>query len=118
MVPYFPVIESAVAQRRYVLGRYRATLLDRVHAAGAVQYYFLFVVYEAGGDQPVFVVASEYSGPETFVAPVLGTFDGASHGNLGPSRGWLDLDRFAAEALRLACERLGVPADQVSESEA
>ena len=114
---YFPVIEYAVPRRRYVLGRYRATLLDEVRSPGGVQYYFLLVVYEQGAESPAFVVASEYSGPETFIAPVLGTFDGTGHANLGTSRDWLDIDRFAEKALRIACERFGVPPGQAVEAE-
>ena len=104
------MIESATPRWRYEFGPYRATLLDEVRAVGAVQYFFLFVVYKGDEpEQPTLVVGSEYSGPETFVAPVLGLFGGEGHSNFGASAEWLDIDRFADEALAVAKRHLGLP---------
>ncbi len=119
-MPYFPVIESAVPRWRYAFGRYRATLLDEVRAVGAVQYFFLLVVYEVAyeghePETPTLVVASEYSGPDTFVAPVLGLFDGDGHSNFGASAQWLDIDGFADEALAVARRQLRVSRDNATE---
>jgi hypothetical protein len=111
-MPYFPVIASANPRRRYLFGEYQALLLDEVRSAQTIQYYFILIVFRGQDEVPCLAVASEYSAAESDAAPFLGVFPGDGHLNLGNSPDWLVLDKFAAEAVRVALNHLGLPENQ------
>lgn len=109
---FFPRISSAEARRRYSFGQYRAFLLDKVQSAQRVQYYFVFSVFRGEDKAPCLAVASEYSDTESAKEPWLGVFYGDGRLNKGCSPDWLDLEKFASEALRITLDHLGIPSNE------
>jgi hypothetical protein len=108
---YSPQVKSARPRRRYRLGNYQARLLDQVEAIGPIRYLYLLVLLAEGDPQPRLFVASEESdmppslGPQP---PFLGIFDPTGHYNLGSSSEWADFETFAARALAIAAQHVGV----------
>lgn len=111
-MPYFPIIASATPRRRYTFADYHAVLLDQVRSGQTIQYYFVLVIFRGQDEMPCLAVASEYSDEHSKAAPFLGVFPGEGHLNLGTSPEWRVLDKFAAKAVQVALDHLGLPADE------
>jgi hypothetical protein len=124
----FPVRvgRSGVVERMYELGRFKALLLRKPKAVGPVEYRFMFSVVAEDGT-PVLLISSERnvmtSGllkmaakefPDLSIATEHKGFflcvvdHNGNRQNLGSSRDWEDMDRFAERAVQLAKQQLKV----------
>lgn len=110
---YRPLIRGGKPLRRYRLGPYQAVLAGDIESLGQVRYLYILDFVKDGKHEPDLYVAAEVD-TLSFLgggSHVLGVFDAKGHHNHGVSDDWANLDRFAAEALRLGARYLGVTAE-------
>jgi hypothetical protein len=113
--PYLPRLASASLRKVYLFGEYSANLVDEIESAGThIQYLYVLFVFRGEEPEPCLAIASEYSDESSRQSPYLGLFPGRGHENLGHSPDWLDREKFARRALKLAHEHLGLPPDTLT----
>ena len=110
---YLPAISTARPVQGYLLGPYTAVLYTECKGTGKmIDYRHVLLVFREGTSSPFFAVAAETNpfmrGSEH--GYFLGVFPGSGHHNLGFSAEWSDVEKFAAEAVRVAMRYLSVNA--------
>ena len=106
----FPVIRTAIPQRRYRVGEYDVTLLAEVDSGDGVDYQFIMAFVEEGSPGPSFYVCSERNPPGErgtgshrlrIVTEVMSDV-------LGSDNAWRNIDAFSEEALRIGIKALSL----------
>jgi len=105
----FPVIRTAIPQRRYQAGDYQATLLGEIDSGDGIDYRFILAFIEQGQNQPSFYVCCERNLPPD---PEGGAWrirvvNSAMSEILEVSDDWRNIDAFATDALEVAAQALG-----------
>ncbi len=108
---YLPAIRTARPVQGYLLGPYTAVLYTDCQTQGQmIEYEHVLFVFRPGATSPFFAVAAERNRLMREVTPgyFLGVFPGTGHHNLGFSTDWGDVDKFAAEAVRIVVRYLSI----------
>jgi len=111
----FPVIRTAIPQRRYQAGDYQATLLSEIDSGDGVDYRFILAFVEQGQNRPSFFVCCERNRPPN---PEGGAWrmrivNSAMSEILDASDEWRNLEAFTNDALEVAAQALGFAPESV-----
>ncbi|NKN33803.1 hypothetical protein [Marichromatium bheemlicum] len=99
-----PHIRTAIPKRRYRLGGCEATLLGEIDSADPRSYRFILAFVPAGQGEPSLYVCAEREPGGDRLRVVGAVFDEVVAEGLA----WEDADDFAAQALALGAEVLGL----------
>lgn len=111
----FPVIRTAIPQRRYQAGDYQATLLGEIDSGDGIDYRFILAFIEQGQTRPAFYVCCERNRPPE---PEGGAWrmrivNSAMSEVLDASDEWRNIDAFASDALQVAAQALGFAEENI-----
>jgi len=111
----FPVIRTAIPQRRYQAGDYQATLLGEINSGDGVDYRYILAFIEQGENRPSFYVCCERNSPPK---PEGGAWrmrivNSAMSEILQASDAWRNIDAFADDALEVAAQALDFAPESV-----
>lgn len=125
-----PILTNARIYKSFRMGNYSAALLKKVESVGPIKYLHVLAVAKNGDDTPCFYVTAEINtmqrelmkvasktNPELaahlddidYDSPFLCTFtQSGMHNNIEQSSEWLNIDKFADEALDIARKNLKI----------
>jgi len=105
-----PRISTAIPKQRYRLGEYQAVVLGDIESPDPARYQFILALVREGENKPGFYVTCEKN-PRSRSAEGshrLRVISEAFCEEMGSSNEWIDVDAFAAQALALATQVLGL----------
>jgi hypothetical protein len=108
---YSPHIKSAKPLLRYRLPPYTFVLLGEIESIGLIGYLYLLIAMKDDEKAPSLFVSAEVNSTVDKCgggSHFLCIFDPEGHHNLGHHNQWANLDIFAAKALEIATQRLGL----------
>ena len=108
---YGPQIKSAKPLLRYRLAPYTFIILGEIESIGPIGYLYILGAVKDGEKAPNLFVSSEINstvGKWGGGSHFLCVFDQEGHWNMGDDDQWANLDIFAAKALEVATERIGL----------
>lgn len=110
----FPVIRTAIPQRRYRLGEFNVTLLGEVESGDGIDYRYILAFVEEGRTQPSLYLCSEPNPPGERGAGShrLRLVNEVMSEVLGSDDAWRDIDVFAEEGLRMGASTLALQSEQ------
>ncbi len=110
-----PVIKTAIPRHRYQLGDYGASLLGEIESGGPRTYRFILAFVRMGRKEPEFYVCAEPTPPKDRAdgAYQLRVVGEAMAEVVDTADRWGDLETFAAQALKLGAQALGLQREQV-----
>jgi hypothetical protein len=110
----FPVIRTALPQRRYRVGEYQVTLLAEVESGDGVDYQYILAFVEEGRSRPSLYLCSERNPPgeRGEGSHRLRLVNDAMSEVLGSNDAWRHLDFFAEEAMRIGIATLALRGEQ------
>ena len=111
----FPVIRTAIPQRRYRAGDYQVTLLGEIDSGDGIDYRFILAFIEQGQGRPSFYVCCERNRPPD---PEGGAWrmrivNSTMSEVLDASDEWRNVDAFASDAMEVAAQALGFAQEDV-----
>ena len=110
----FPVIRTAIPQRRYRLGEFNVTLLGEVESGDGIDYRYILAFVEEGRTQPSLYLCSERNPPGARGdgSHRLRLVNGAMSEVLGSDDAWRDVDVFVEKGLRIGASTLALQSEQ------
>jgi len=111
----FPKISTAIPKKRYQLGEYSITLLGEVETPDFPGYFYIMAFVPEGKTEPVLYICSEKTPPNLRHEGVarLKVINSAMSEIMDTNDSWKNLDDFAAEAINMGAELLGIQSEQV-----
>lgn len=109
-----PRITTALPRRRWQIGDHTATLLAEIDSPDPVRYRHILALVASSEREPVLYVTCEEAPPER---TMVGRYDlrvvnAALCDLLDTADRWGDVDAFCEQALDLACQVLGLRAEE------
>lgn len=105
-----PRITTAIPKQRYRLGDYQAVVLGDIESPDPARYRYILALVRDGESKPGFFVTCEKN-PRSRAAGGshrLRVVSEAFSEEMGSSDDWAEVDAFAAQALALAAQVLGL----------
>lgn len=110
----FPIIHTAIPQRRYRLGAFNVTLLGEVESGDGIEYRYILAFVEEGNSHPSLYLCSERNSPGEREAGShrLRLVNEAMSEVLSSADAWRDMETFAQEGLRIGATTLALQSEQ------
>jgi hypothetical protein len=110
-----PQIQTAIPQHRYLVGNYGVTLLGEIASGDGVDYRYILAFVPNGQSQPSLYICCERNRPPE---PPGGAWrmrlvNNAMSEVLEAADRWSNADTFAAEALEVGAQALGIEGEPV-----
>lgn len=110
-----PQIQTAIPQQRYQVGHYSVTLLGEIASGDGVDYRYILAFVPKGQNRPSLYICCERNSPPD---PPGGAWrmrlvNSAMSEVLEAADRWNRADAFAAEALELGLQALGIEGEPV-----
>jgi hypothetical protein len=110
-----PAIKTAIPKHRYQVGDYAASLLGEIESGDRRAYRYILAFVPLGRKEPELYVCSEPTAPAERAegAYRLRVVSEALSDVVDTDDRWGDLETFAAQALKLGAQALGLQREQV-----
>jgi hypothetical protein len=111
---HFPLIQTAIPQRRYRLGELIVTLLGEIESGDDIDYQYILAFVEEGRSRPSLYLCSERNPPGSreVGSHRLRLVNAAMSQVLSTADTWRDIDAFAEEGLRIGAATLALQGKQ------
>ena len=106
----FPVIHTAIPQRRYRVGEFDVSLLGDIESGDGIDYRYILAFVEEGKGKPGFFVCSERNPPgeRSEGSHRLRMINEVFSDVISSDDAWKDMDRFAEEGLQIGIKALSL----------